>query len=75
MAFEEAAQDLTQNVASLGFDLKDLVARKKLVLDFVYIERSEIEQSGEYELEELFIRLGHAIAPIGAKRCTGYHRS
>src|SRR5512140_231135 len=68
MAFEEAAQDLTQNVASLGFDLKDLVDRKKMVLDFVYIERSEIEESGEYDLEGLFIRLGHAIDSIGAKR-------
>ena len=68
MAFEEAAKDLAQNVASLGFDLKDLVARKKIVLDFVYIERSEIEESGEYDLEGLFIRLGHAIDSIGAKR-------
>jgi circadian clock protein KaiC len=68
MAFEEAAKDLTQNVASLGFDLKDLVARKKMVLDFVYIERSEIEESGEYDLEGLFIRLGAAIDAIGAKR-------
>ena len=68
MAFEESAQDLTQNVASLGFDLKDLVARRKLVLDFVYVERSEIEESGEYDLEGLFIRLGQAIDSIGAKR-------
>jgi circadian clock protein KaiC len=68
MAFEENTKDLTQNVASLGFDLKDLIARKKIVLDFVYIERSEIEQSGEYDLEGLFIRLGAAIASIGAKR-------
>ena len=68
MAFEETAEDLTQNVASLGFDLKDLVARKKIVLDFVYIEPSEIEESGEYDLEGLFIRLGAAIDAIGAKR-------
>ena len=68
MAFEETAQDLTQNVASLGFDLKELIARKKMVLDFVYIERSEIEETGEYDLEGLFIRLGHAIDSIGAKR-------
>ena len=68
MAFEEAAKDLTQNVASLGFDLKDLAARKKIVLDFVYVERSEIEESGEYDLEGLFIRLGSAIDSIGAKR-------
>lgn len=68
MAFEETAKDLTQNTVSLGFDLKDLVARKKLVLDYVYIERSEIEESGEYDLEGLFIRLGQAIDSIGAKR-------
>lgn len=68
MAFEETVEDLTQNVASLGFDLKDLVARKKIVLDYVYIERSEIEETGEYDLEGLFIRLGQAIDEIGAKR-------
>jgi len=68
MAFEETAKDLTENVASLGFDLKDLIARKKIVLDFVYIERSEIEITGEYDLEGLFIRLGQAIDSIGAKR-------
>ena len=68
MAFEETAHDLTQNVASLGFDLKDLIARKKMVLDFVYIERSEIEETGEFDLEGLFIRLGQAIDSIGAKR-------
>lgn len=68
MAFEETAKDLTQNVASLGFDLKDLIARKKMVVDFVYIERSEIEETGEFDLEGLFIRLGAAIDAIGAKR-------
>jgi circadian clock protein KaiC len=68
MAFEETAEELTQNVASLDFDLKDLIARKKIVLDFVYIERSEIEETGEYDLEGLFIRLGQAIDSIGAKR-------
>jgi circadian clock protein KaiC len=68
MAFEETAKDLAKNVASLGFDLKDLIGRKKIVLDFVYIERSEIEETGEYDLEGLFIRLGQAIDSIGAKR-------
>jgi circadian clock protein KaiC len=68
MAFEETAKDLTQNVVSLGFDLKDLIARKKIVLDFVYLEHSDEEESGEYDLEGLFIRLGHAIDSIGAKR-------
>ncbi len=68
MAFEETAKDLTENVASLGFNLKDLMARKKIVLDYVYIERSEIEETGEFDLEGLFIRLGQAIDSIGAKR-------
>ena len=68
MAFEETIQDLTKNVASLGFDLKDLVAHKKLVLDFVYLEPSEIAEAGDYDLEGLFIRLGQAIDSIGAKR-------
>jgi len=68
MAFEETAKDLTKNVASLGFDLDGLIAEKKMVLDFVYIERSEIEETGEYDLEGLFIRLGQSIDSIGAKR-------
>jgi len=68
MAFEETAEDLTRNVASLGFDLKNLIVHKKMVLDFVYIERNEIEETGEYDLEGLFIRLGQAIDSIGAKR-------
>jgi circadian clock protein KaiC len=67
MAFEETAKDLTQNVASLGFDLKDLIARKKIVVDFVYIVR-EIKEGGEFNLEGLFIRLGLAIDSIGARR-------
>ena len=68
MAFEETAEDLENNVRSLGFDLPDLVERKKLLIDYVHIERSEIEETGEYDLEGLFIRLGHAIDTLGAKR-------
>lgn len=68
MAFEETAEELAQNVASLGFDLADLCARKKLLVDFVRVERSEIEETGEYDLEGLFVRLGHAIDKVGAKR-------
>jgi circadian clock protein KaiC len=68
MMFEENAAELTANVRSLGFDLDQLVDNKKIVLDYVYIERSEIEETGEYDLEGLFIRLGHAIDTIGAKR-------
>ena len=68
MMFEENAAELTANVRSLGFDLGRLGAQKKLLLDYVRIERSEIEETGEYDLEGLFIRLGHAIDSIGAKR-------
>jgi circadian clock protein KaiC len=68
MAFEETAEELTQNVRSLGFDLDQLIRRKKLAVDFVRVERSEIDETGEYDLEGLFVRLGHAISKIGAKR-------
>jgi circadian clock protein KaiC len=68
MAFEETEAELTANVASLGFDLAGLVRRKKIVIDYVHIERSEVQESGEYDLEGLFVRLNHAIDSIGAKR-------
>jgi circadian clock protein KaiC len=68
MSFEESAQDLAQNVSSLGFDLEKLKAENKLRIDYVRIERSEIEETGEYDLGGLFIRLNHAIDSIGAKR-------
>ena len=68
MAFEEKASELTMNVASLGFDLDKLQAEKKIKLDYVHIDRSEIEETGEYNLEGLFIRLGYAIDSIKAKR-------
>jgi len=68
MSFEETNEELITNVASLGFDLEDLVKQKKIALDHVHIERSEIEETGEYDLEGLFIRLNYAIDSIGAKR-------
>jgi len=68
MAFEETSDELSKNFASLGFDLDDLEARNKLVVDYVHIDKSEIEETGEYDLEGLFIRLGLAIDSIGAKR-------
>ena len=68
MAFEEKEEELAKNFASLGFDLASLVRRKMLAIDYVYIERSEIEETGEFDLEGLFVRLGSAIDSIGAKR-------
>src|SRR5579859_6191667 len=68
MAFEETAAELAQNVRSLGFDLEELAKEKKLLVDYVRIERSEIDETGDYDLEGLFIRLGSAIDAIGAKR-------
>ncbi|HEY1658398.1 MAG TPA: circadian clock protein KaiC [Candidatus Sulfotelmatobacter sp.] len=68
VAFEETAPELTQNVRSLGFDLDKLAKQKKLIVDFVRIERSEIDETGDYDLEGLFIRIGAAIDAIGAKR-------
>jgi circadian clock protein KaiC len=68
MSFEEGADDLDANVASLGYDVAGLVAGRRLLIDHVRVERSEIEEAGEYDLEGLFVRLGHAIDQIGAKR-------
>jgi circadian clock protein KaiC len=68
VAFEEKAEELSANVASLGFDLNKLVKQNKLRIDYVHIKRSEIEETGEYDLDGLFIRIGHAIDSIGAKR-------
>jgi circadian clock protein KaiC len=68
VAFEEREQDLIENVASLGFDLADLVDRKLLSIDHVHVDRMEIEESGEYDLEGLFLRLDAAISAVGAKR-------
>lgn len=68
VAFEEKADELIMNVASLGFDLKDLQKKGLVKLDHVHIDRTEIEETGEYDLDGLFIRLGYAIDSIGAKR-------
>src|SRR3954469_13519330 len=68
MAFEESAEELAQNVRSLGFDLDKLAEQDMFVVDYVHVERSEIQETGEYNLEGLFIRLGLAIDSIGAKR-------
>ena len=68
MSFEESSEDLSLNVRSLGFDLDQLIKDKKLRIDHVKVERSEIEETGEYDLEGLFIRLNYAIDSIGAKR-------
>ena len=68
MAFEENAEELTENVGSLGFDLREMIERKQLLIDAVHIQRNEIEETGEYDLEGLFVRLNHAIETIGAKR-------
>jgi circadian clock protein KaiC len=68
IAFEEQPEDLIKNVGSLNYDVEKLIADKKLAIDHVEIERSKIAESGEYDLEGLFIRLGFAIDQIGAKR-------
>ncbi|HZO04459.1 MAG TPA: circadian clock protein KaiC, partial [Burkholderiales bacterium] len=68
ITFEESGEELAQNVRSLGFDLDALVEDKKIALDYVRIERAEIEETGEYDLEGLFLRLGLAIDSVGAKR-------
>ena len=68
MTFEENSEELTSDLASLGYDLPKLVAEGKLIVDYVRVERSEIEETGEYDLEGLFVRLEHAVSSIGAQR-------
>jgi circadian clock protein KaiC len=68
MTFEENEEEMSLDVASLGFDLPTLIEAQKLVVDYVRVERSEIEETGEYDLEGLFVRLDHAIRTVGARR-------
>jgi len=68
MDFEETEEKLTANVASLGFDLRELTKRKKLLVDYVFVDRSQIAEAGEFNLDGLFIRLDHAVKTIKAKR-------
>lgn len=68
MAFEETDMELIQNVESLGFGLDELVRQNKILIDHVHVDPKEIEETGEYDLEGLFIRLDHAIKSVGAKR-------
>ncbi|MDZ7625941.1 MAG: circadian clock protein KaiC [Ignavibacteriaceae bacterium] len=68
ISFEETEQELTANVASLGFDLNGLIKQKKIWLEHIHVERGEIENNGESDLKELFVRIHHAIESIGAKR-------
>jgi len=68
MSFEETEDDLVENARSLGFDLKRLTGRRRLLLDHVHLEPSKVTEAGAYDLEGLFIRLGHAIDSIQAKR-------
>ena len=68
VTFEETETDLVQNVASLGFDLPDLIERGLILVDHVVVDTDEFEEAGEYDLEGLFVRLGHALDTIGAKR-------
>ena len=68
IAFEETGEELAQNVRSLGFDLDKLVADNKISVDHIHVERNEIEENGDYDLEGLFLRLGLAIDSVGAKR-------
>lgn len=68
VAFEEKPDELVQNVESLGFDLGRLMKTGKLAVDYVHLDRSEIDETGEYDLEGLFVRLGYAIDTVGAKR-------
>src|ERR1700731_4133053 len=67
MTFEETTDEMTKNVASLGFDLRELEAQKKLFMDYVRVEPAEIQETGEYDLEGLLVRLQHAVESVGPR--------
>ncbi|HMK46615.1 MAG TPA: circadian clock protein KaiC, partial [Methanocella sp.] len=68
ITFEENVSDLKKNFASIGYDLDRLIEEKKIAIDHVFVDRNLIMETGEYDLDALFIRLGYAIDSIGAKR-------
>ena len=68
ICFEETEEEISRNVASLGYDLQKLKAENKLAIDYIKVERSEITETGEYDLDGLFVRIGYAIRSVGAKR-------
>lgn len=68
IAFEEKPEDLVKNVGSLHYDIQGLIAEGRLAVDHIHIDRNQVEESGDYDLEGLFIRLGFAIDSVGAKR-------
>lgn len=68
LAFEESPEEITRNVASLRFDLNELAAEKKLYLDYISIDPGQIQETGDYDLDVLFIRIQHAVEAVHAKR-------
>ena len=68
MTFEERAEDLALDCATLGYDLDALVADRRLAIDHIVIDRGEMEETGAYDLDGLFVRLGYAVDSVGAKR-------
>src|SRR5260370_19496470 len=68
VSFEESAEDLAANVTSLGYDVMSLIEQKQLAIDHVKIDPAGIDDTGEYDLEGLFVRLDYAIKSVNAKR-------
>ena len=68
VAFEETAHELEENTSSLGFDIRRLADEGKLLVEHIRIDRGALAETGEFDLDGLFIRLGYAIDSIGAKR-------
>jgi circadian clock protein KaiC len=68
LAFEESAEELADDVASLGFDLAGLEAGGHLVVDACRVDATEFVTTGEFDLDGLFIRLSAAVQAVGARR-------
>ena len=68
MTFEEQTDELQINVTSMGYNLSKLIADNKIYLEHLHIDHREIQATGKYDIEGLFIRIEMAIEKVKAKR-------
>ena len=68
ITFEETVAELTENTASLGFDLETMTHDKRLSMKQLYYEPDNDVEAGEYDLSGLFAQIGSAIDSVKAQR-------
>ncbi|WP_240236172.1 circadian clock protein KaiC [Nocardioides sp. CFH 31398] len=68
LSFEETADELVANAASIGVDLRAMADEGTLVVDSAAGDLDDLVQSGAFDLEGLLLRLAAAIDAVGARR-------